>query len=141
MSSNEWLVTEVMTKERRQVRISAGAYRSLKVWRKAVEMVVSVYELSEQFPDEERFGLVSQLRRSAVSIPSNIAEGSNRGSTKDFAQFLQIAYGSGAELETQLEIAYRLPKTSKLDYTVVEEQLTEVMKMLNSLIRSTRGGS
>jgi len=110
------------------------SYKELKVWQKATELAVSVYELTEKFPREEIYGLVSQMRRCSVSIPSNIAEGRFRGTRKDFAQFLRIAYGSGAELETQIEISKRLEKTKNLNYEKTDNLLLEVMKMLNAII-------
>jgi len=97
-------------------------------------LAILIYELTEAFPKEELYNLVSQMRRSAVSIPSNIAEGRSRGTRKDFQQFLRIAYGSGAELETQIIIAQKLKKTSNLGYSKVESLLSEVMKMLNTMI-------
>lgn len=96
----------------------------------------AVYELTEKYPKEEIFGLVSQSRRAAVSIPSNIAEGRFRGTKKDFTNFLRIVYSSGAELETQIEIAKRLSKTNSLDYNKIDTLLLEVMKMLNKMIRN-----
>lgn len=101
-----------------------------------MELVVAVYELTAQFPPEEMYGLISQMRRSAVSIPSNIAEGRCRSTKKDYLQFLRISYGSGAELETQVEIAKRLPKTHRLTHIKVGAPLTEVMKMLHVMIRN-----
>ena len=86
------------------------SYRDLIVWQKAVELSVAVYGLTEHYPKEEIYGLISQMRRASVSIASNIAEGRYRGTRKDFCQFLRIAFGSGAELETQIEISKRLPK-------------------------------
>jgi four helix bundle protein len=112
------------------------SYRDLIVWQKSIGLVLEVYFLTENFPKEEIYGLVSQMRRSAISIPSNIAEGRFRGTKKDFVQFLRIAYGSGAELETQIEISKRLPKTKKINYSKAESLLMEVMKMLNAMIRS-----
>jgi len=114
------------------------SYKELTVWQRAMELVVEVYLLTEQFPSEERYGLASQMRRSAVSIPSNtggarvlrrqgIAEGRFRGTKKDFLQFLRMAYASGAELETQLEIAKRLSKTASLDYSKADKFLEDVM--------------
>ena len=100
-----------------------------------MEMVIAVYQHTTSFPKEEVYGLTSQMRRSAISIPSNIAEGRRRGSRKDFRKFLLIAFGSGAELETQLEIARRLNATKKLDYAKVDSLLNEVMRMLNVMLR------
>lgn len=114
-------------------------YKDLIVWQKAMDLVTAVYELTEKYPKSELYGLTSQIRRSAVSIPSNIAEGRRRGSQKDFRQFLIIAYASGAELETQIEIAKRLPFGSGLNSDKVDGLLNEVMKMLNkmtSILRS-----
>ena len=110
------------------------SYKELIVWQKSMDLVVLVYILTEGFPKEELYGLTTQMRRAAVSIPSNIAEGKLRGSRKEFIQYLRIAYGSGGELETQIEIAKRLPKTADLDFTKVDGLLSEVMKMLNGLI-------
>ena len=111
------------------------SYKDLIVWQRSIELVIAVYELTEDFPKEELYGLTSQMRRAAVSIPSNIAEGRFRGTKKDFLQFLRIAYSSGAELETQLEIAKRLRQTKDFDYSKVDSLLLEVMKMLNTIIR------
>jgi len=114
------------------------SYKDLIVWQRSINLVVAIYELTENFPKEEIYGLTSQIRRSAVSIPSNIAEGRYRGTKKDFTHFLRIAYGSGAELETQIEIAKRLEKTKKLDYSKVDSLLEEVMKMLNKMLSNLK---
>ncbi|MDO8617398.1 MAG: four helix bundle protein [Candidatus Uhrbacteria bacterium] len=111
-----------------------NTYKDLKVWQKAIDLVVAVYQLTDGFPREEIYGLTSQMRRAAVSIPSNIAEGKLRGHQKEFRQFLFIAYGSGAELETQIEIAKRLSHTNQLSYDPTSILLTEVMKMLNVML-------
>lgn len=110
-------------------------HKSLIVWQRSMQLVIAMYELTDQFPDEEKFGLVSQMRRAAVSIPSNIAEGRRRGTKKNYLSFLRIAYGSGSELETQIEISKALRKTKQLDYKQVETLLNEVMRMLNSMLR------
>ena len=110
------------------------SYRNLIVWQKAMDMVIVLYEQTENFPKTEQYGLTSQMRRAAVSIPSNIAEGRRRGTEKEFRYFLQIAYGSGAELETQIEICRRLTWGKKLSFAPIEQLLSEVMKMLNRLI-------
>ena len=109
-------------------------YQDLIVWKKSIELVLTTYNLTDNFPREEIFGLTSQIRRAAVSIPSNIAEGKMRGGSIEFKRFLLIAFASGAELETQLIIARKLPKMSKLDYNRVDSLLEEIMKMLNKLI-------
>lgn len=113
-----------------------NSYRDLIVWQKSMDLVVEVYKLTERYPREEIFGLVSQMRRCAVSISSNIAEGKCRGSRKDFVQFLRIAFASGAELETQIEISKRLPSTNGLNYLKVDSLLNEVMKMLNKMVKT-----
>jgi len=112
-----------------------SSYKELIVWQRAKEVAIAIYELTDSFPKEEVFGLSSQMRRAAVSIPSNIAEGRFRGSKKDFLNFLRIAYASGAELETQIEIAKELKSTKDLSYERVDTLLEEVMKMLNVIIR------
>lgn len=114
------------------------SYKDLVVWQRSMELVVAVYELTEQFPKSEMYGLTSQMRRSAVSIPSNIAEGRKRGSKKDYHHFLIIAYGSGAELETQIEIVKRLPFSKELNFTKVDGLLDEVMRMLNKITNQLR---
>jgi len=108
-------------------------YKDLIVWQKAKVFCVNIYKLTDEFPKSELFGLISQLRRAAVSIPSNIAEGSKRNTTKDSNQFYSIAYGSGAELETQLEISKELFISLKDKIVVLENDLNEIMKMLNKL--------
>jgi len=113
-------------------------YKDLIVWQRSMELVVEVYKLSDQFPREEIYGLTSQMRRAVVSIPSNIAEGRLRGYRKEFRQFLMTAFSSGGELETQIEIAKRLSKTKNLDYSKVNSLLSEVMKMLNSVINKLK---
>ncbi len=113
---------------------SIKSYKELIVWQKAMDLVTEVYKVTEGFPKSELYGLTSQMRRAAVSIPSNIAEGRRRGSRKEFKQFLLNAYGSGAELETQMEIAKKLLFGGKPDYNKIDSLLDEVMRMLNSII-------
>ncbi len=110
------------------------SYRDLIVWQKAMDLVVAVYHLSEKFPKSEIYGLTAQMRRSAVSIPSNIAEGRRGGSKKEFRQFLIIAFGSGLELETQIEISKRLSFYQNINYSKADNLLSEVMKILNKII-------
>lgn len=112
------------------------SYRDLIVWQRSVELVMEIYNVTEKFPKEEIFGITSQMRRAAVSIPSNIAEGRTRGTKADYLNFLRTANASGAELETQVEISKRLPKTKALDYSKVDKLLDEVMRMLNAMIRN-----
>lgn len=111
-------------------------YKELHVWQKAMELVEEVYKLTGDFPKEEMYGLTSQIRRSAVSIPSNIAEGSSRAGTKEFIQFLSIARGSAAELETQLILSSRLGYSA--DNETALSLLTSVRQMTNALIRALK---
>lgn len=111
-------------------------YKELIVWQKSMDLVTEVYILTEQFPREELFGLTSQIRRAAISIPSNIAEGRSRGTKNDYLHFLRTAYSSAAEVETQIEIAKRLQKTKGLNYTKADGLLQEIMKMLYVMIKN-----
>lgn len=115
-----------------------NSYKDLIVWQRGIELVVAIYELTEQYPKAELYGLTSQTRRAAVSIPANIAEGRKRSTRKDFYHFLVIAFGSGSELETHLEIVRRLPFGKSLDYTKVDKLLDEVMRMLNTMLLKLR---
>ena len=112
------------------------SYKDLIVWQRSVELIVAVYELTEKFPREEIYGLTSQMRRAAIFIPSNIAEGRFRGTKNDYLHYLRVAYGSGAELETQVETAKRLSKTKNLNYSKVNSLLGETIKILNVMIRN-----
>jgi len=111
------------------------SYKDLIVWQKSMQLVVAIYKLTEQLPKSELYGLASQMRRAGVSIPSNIAEGKMRGTRKDYRHFLLNALGSGAELETQVEISKRLSFGQPSDYREADRLLEEVMKMLNVLIK------
>ena len=113
-------------------------YKDLTVWQKSIELVVITYELTDKFPKEEIFGLTSQIRRATVSIPSNIAEGKMRGGDIEFRRFLLIAFASGAELETQIEIAKKLEFGEKEKYQKIDNILSEVMRMLNSLTNNLK---
>ena len=110
-----------------------GSFRNLKVWQLAMGMVEDVYRVTTTFPVQERFGLTSQLRRAAVSVPSNIGEGKRRKRQKAFAHHLDIALGSQGELEVQLEIAKRVGFLKEADYERLQQQTEEVGRMLNGL--------
>ncbi|HEY4328719.1 MAG TPA: four helix bundle protein [Phycisphaerae bacterium] len=111
-------------------------YRQLIAWQKAVSMVTDAYRLTKDFPREEIYGLTSQIRRSAVSVPSNIAEGSGRRSTGEFLQFLGHSYGSLCELETQIIIAGNLGYLAQENLNTFLNQAAEVGRILNGLISS-----
>jgi len=112
------------------------SYKDLIIWQKGIDLVIEIYKLTDQFPKSEIFNLTSQMRRASVSIPSNIAEGRKLSSKYEFIRFLKIAFGSGAELETQIEIAKKLNYLSLDQYQSSENILNEVMRMLNKIIRS-----
>jgi four helix bundle protein len=103
--------------------------KELKIWHKAIDLTVEVYKATASFPSEEKFGLISQSRRSAVSIPSNIAEGAGRNSNKEFINFLGIANGSSYELQTQLVIANKLSLLNDDLLDSLLKQIDEVQKM------------
>ena len=111
-------------------------FKELEVWQKAIDAVVGIYQLSALFPEIEKFGLTNQMRRAAVSIPSNIAEGSARHHPKDFIHFLRIADGSAAEVETQLIIASKLGYIDQCN--TLTNDLVVIRKMLAGLIKSLR---
>ncbi len=106
-----------------------------------MDLVLEIYKLTEDFPKTEQYGIISQMRRAAVSIPSNIAEGRRRSSRKEFRHFLIIAYGSGSELETQIEITKRLNYSDPMKYKAIDCLLQEIMRMLNKLSSSLQPNS
>jgi len=108
-------------------------YKKLDVWNLSMEMTASVYTLTESFPEREKFGLISQMRRSAVSIPSNIAEGAGRNSDKEFSNFLSIALGSAFELETQLLLSVKLNFVKEENTKKLISDLDSICKMLHAL--------
>lgn len=108
-------------------------FKELKVWQNAMSLTKAIYLITDQFPDKERFGLTSQIRRSAFSIPSNIAEGSGRGTDKDFVHFLHITFGSACELETQIILANELTYNSHLQTEEINNQINEIKRMLIGL--------
>jgi four helix bundle protein len=110
-------------------------YRDLIVWQKAMKLVTEIYRHTKSFPEDERFGLTSQLRRCSISIPSNVAEGYGRNSTQDYIRFLRIANGSLFELQTQLEIALNLGLLSDQSFSRLFEASREIERMLSSLIK------
>jgi four helix bundle protein len=113
-------------------------YRNLKAFELSDELVLMVYKATKMFPRDELFGLTSQLRRAAVSIPSNIVEGASRDTETEFLRFLDMAYGSASELDYQISLAYRLGYIEKNLYSSLSDKSTETAKVLNGLIRSLR---
>jgi four helix bundle protein len=111
-------------------------YQELIVWQKAMDLVMRVYELTETFPSKELFGLTNQLRRAAVSIPSNIAEGQGRNSTREFVRHLSIARGSLQEVETQVLITNRLNHVGEHDKMEILERTAEVSRLMTGLSKS-----
>ncbi len=108
-------------------------YKKLKVWELAMEISAEVYAITVEFPKSETYGLISQIRRSSVSIPSNIAEGNGRNSDKEFSRFLSIALGSTYELETQILLSNKLKLTDLVSYDEVLNKISELQKMLFKL--------
>jgi four helix bundle protein len=111
-------------------------YRDLKVWQKSYRLCLALYRITKIFPKEERYGLTSQIRRSAVSIPSNIAEGYGRKTTADYLRSLYIAYGSVCELETQVLLSGDLNYVNKENLKALKDDTEEVERMLKALIKS-----
>ncbi|KMQ72507.1 four helix bundle protein [Chryseobacterium koreense] len=105
-------------------------FKNLNIWKRSIDLAVDIYETTENFPKSEEFGLKSQLRRCAVSVPSNIAEGSSRSSNKDFNRFLEIGQGSLYEMQTQVIISARRNFIEINDYEIIENQIIELQKMV-----------
>ncbi len=115
-------------------------FRDLLVWQKSMALITTLYRETAAFPDAEKFALVAQMRRCAVSIPSNIAEGYGRRSSRDYSRFLQIAIGSVYELQTQLEISLNLMFLNEAKYCELNDALSEIERMLASLAGKIRKG-
>jgi len=113
-------------------------YKDLDIWKKAMRLTSLMYDITAKFPKEETYGLASQMRRAAVSIPSNVAEGSMRGSTSEFIQFITIARGSLAELETQLLIAYERGYVAKECYSQAMRLMEDITYMFIKLLQSLK---
>lgn len=115
-----------------------NSYRDLIVWKKSMDTTQTIYKLTKAFPDTEKYGMISQLRRASVSIPANIAEGYGRQSTKDYVRFLQIARGSLYEVQTLLELSNGLDYISKDAFTDIYKRSREIEAMLQSLINKLK---
>lgn len=112
-----------------------NSHKDLVVWQKSICLVENIFKATESFPQSELYGLVSQMRRAAVAIPSNIAEGANRNHTKEYLQFLAIAEGSANELETQLIISEKLKFINKEEFEKLVSLLIEIMKMIYTITK------
>ena len=121
-----------------QSETAIRSHRDLIVWQKAMNLTVLTYHLTKNFPKEETYGLISQIRRACASIPANIAEGQGRRLSKEFQQFLGIARGSLLELDTHLELSFRVGYISKNQRDDLKEKISEVGRMLNGLMRSLK---
>ncbi len=113
-------------------------HRDLKVWNNSIDLVTKIYKITSDFPKEELFGITSQIRRAAVSIPSNIAEGAARTSRKEFRKFLSIALGSASEMETQLIISRNLNYLTDNDSEYLINELTTIQKMILGLMKNLK---
>lgn len=118
--------------------MTGKVHEDLEVWKMSVELATAIYQFTKSFPEEEKYGLVSQMRRSAVSIASNIAEGAARQGSKEFLQYLSIASGSASELSTQLVIADRVGLGNKEELNDLKSALKRISMMLQGLMRSVR---
>ena len=127
---------EQKTVKSKKLTVLMKNFRELLVWQKSVDLVVEIYTETENFPDSEKFSLISQIRRAAISIPSNIAEGAERTSQKDFSHFLTMAKSSAAELETQIIISAKLGFLKKTKLTELLQKIVEIKKMLFGLRKS-----
>ena len=114
------------------------SHKELEVWQIAMSLAEQIYKTTQTYPKEEIYGMVSQMRRCAVSIPSNIAEGASRNGAKEFKQFLYIATGSASELDTQIELSRSIGLADANTLTQLQDQTTKVLMMLRGLIRSLK---
>lgn len=122
-----------MLNEKRPSKIRS--FRDLEIWKRGINLVEDIYEITKPFPKEEKYGLISQMRRAAVSVPSNIAEGFGRFHSKEYRQFLHISLGSCAELITHIVIAERLKYISKRISDELSQEVSEISKMIMCLIK------
>ena len=121
--------------ERQHIAEKIRTYRDLDIWKSGINLVKEVYKLTEQFPKQEMYGLVAQMRRSAVSVPSNVAEGFRRYHNKEYKQFLYTTLGSCAELETQVTIARELKYIQQDKEAIMLEMLDHICRMISNLIK------
>ena len=127
--------------ERAAARTQIRDYKDLVVWQKGMQLAKEVYQLTQSFPAEEKFGMVSQMRRAIVSVPSNVAEGQARNTTGEFVQFVSHAEGSLAELDTQIRLSIELGFCREATVKSIQELIIEEQKMLKSLRRSLKANA
>jgi len=120
--------------------MKAHRLQDLQIWKRSMNLVKEIYIITQNLPSEEKFGLISQIRRCAVSIPSNIAEGAGRNNVKEFIQFLGIASGSAYELETQLILLFELNFKQEIEITPLTNELAEIQKMIYSFKTKLNNG-
>jgi len=125
----------------RSPSVGKQGYQDLVVWQKAMELVTAVYRITRDWPHEEQYGLISQVRRAAVAIPSNLAEGHGRSGRREFAHHVSIAYGSLCELETQLLIAERLGYSNAEATEFLMNRIADVRRLTNGLLRSLQSAT
>ncbi|MFH1231412.1 MAG: four helix bundle protein [Planctomycetota bacterium] len=116
------------------------SYKDLLIWQKGIDLVKDIYNLTKKFPKSEQYGLIDQIHRSAISVPSNIAEGQARQHSKEFIQFLYISLGSLAELDTQFIISKELAYINEDDLTKIDSKITEIRKMISGLLSKLTSG-
>lgn len=114
-------------------------FRDLKIWNASHNLALEIYKITRDFPPEEKFGITSQLKRAALSIPTNIAEGCGRGSDSDFSRFLQIAFGSASEVEYLLLFCFELKFLDETEYSKLSNDIVEIKKSISALIKKLRG--
>lgn len=114
------------------------SHKDLIAYRKAYELALKTYKMTERFPKAEQYGLVQQMRRASISVPSNIAEGYRRKNRKEYIQFLNIAYGSAGELDTKVSLAHDLEMLQEDDYVIIQNLCNEVSKLLFNLIKTLK---
>lgn len=113
-------------------------FRDLKIWSASHNLALEIYKITKDFPSEEKFGITSQLKRAALSIPTNIAEGSGRGSDSDFSRFLQIAFSSASEVEYLLLFCFELKFLNETEYFELSHNIVEIKKSISALIKKLR---
>jgi four helix bundle protein len=136
MVNGKWITARNLTTSRKEKNMRP--HQKLEAWGKSVDLVVEVYKATDGFPKEEKFGLISQIRRAAVLVPANIAEGAGRSTAKEFAYFIPNAQGSASELETELIIAHRLGYLSETLFSQLISSLERIGRLITGLSKHVR---